>query len=258
MNPNTDPRPGVAIQATHQPKNASEIRTATPADFAFVRSLQARNSNAVGFVPIEGVRNYLAAGCITITRENDDQAGYLLARPRVAGAPFIRPIVQAAVCFDARRRRHALSLVDDLARAAFISGQLLLQCWCREELEANDFWQAAGFIAVARRHQGAKRGRPCILWRRPLSTAATAVLATLSPSHRVFGAGGRWLDSATAVLPTTELLDIAPLTAVPLHQDGRTSTPAALLVNPAATFTADRRRRRRRATADAILLATAA
>lgn len=256
--PNTDDGSSVANQATHQARHASHIRVATSKDLAFIKHLAARNSNAVGFIPDAGVLNYVDAGCVTITRENDDEAGYLLARPREAGRAYIRPIVQAAVCFDARRRRHALSLVDDLARAAFVSGQLLLQCWCREELEANDFWQAAGFIAVARRHAGSARGKPCILWRRPLSTAATAVLATISPTHRVFGPGGRWLDSTTAVLPTTELLELSPLTAVALHDDGRHTPPAAAVVNPQATFTADRRSRRRRATADALLLATAA
>jgi hypothetical protein len=248
IDPNTNDAPAVNAQATPGRSHSwnvhaapAGIRPATDDDLLFVKHLAARTSNAVGFVPTGGLLNYVAAGCVTITEENDDEAGYLLARPRVAGLPFIRPIVQAAVCFDARRRRHALTLVDDLARAAFLSGQLLLQCWCREELEANDFWRAAGFIAVARRHSGTARRAACILWRRPLTTAATAVLATMSPTHRVFGPGGRWLDSSTAVLPTVELLDIAPLTAVAFHQDGR-RPPAAAIVNPAATFSTAARR----------------
>ncbi len=240
LDPNTDNATGVASEATPETRHASDIRAATSADLAFVKHLANRNSNAIGFVPTAGLLNYLDAGCITITNENDAEAGYILARPRVAGATYIRPIVQAAVCFDARRRRHALSLVNDLARAAFISGQLLLQCWCREELEANDFWRAAGFIAVARRHAGTGRGKPCILWRRPTCTAGTRVLAAISPTHRAFGPGGRWTSSTTAVLPTTELLDIPPLTAVSLFTTADTE-PAAAIIDPRQPFTATRR-----------------
>jgi len=85
---------------------------------------------------------------------------------------------------DAQRRKHGLNLLAELERTARADGIAMLQCWCRQSLDANEFWKAAGFVKVALRDVGAKRQSPCILWRRPLLILPTSTIVELPTNTR--------------------------------------------------------------------------
>lgn len=146
------------------------IRTATLADLPFIDDLQKKHAKAVAFRPKIALQNYAEAGRITLALENDDPAGYILANARLRYQDQICPIFQAAVAMDAQRRHHGLALLATVATTAKSAGSLALQANCREELEANDFWKAAGFEPIARIFHFAQRNRWLITWRLQLTT----------------------------------------------------------------------------------------
>lgn len=166
-----------AVHSAGSPAGTSNgTRRATPADITFVRSLAKRHTDAVGFLPTAAVEWYLDAGGVSIAVDNGQPAGYLLCRDALASSTAIRPILQAAVCYDARRRRHGLALVDRLAADAQDAGRKVLQLKCREELEANAFWAAAGFTAVGWQDAGRRRAGRVLVWARQVAPLTPADL----------------------------------------------------------------------------------
>ncbi len=192
------------------PSPDASVRRATLRDHPYIYELAKRHSNAIGFVPGEGIKKYIEQECVTLSRFRGQHAGYLLARHFHSGDRSIRHIVQAAISFDAQRLGNGLALVADLATAAKRSGQSILQCWCRESLDANHFWSAAGFVAVARRHASTGRKSPCLLWRRPLDPLGVETLRRIPRQHRLHGPGGIWISQGEGLQPQIELLNGHP------------------------------------------------
>jgi hypothetical protein len=150
-------------------KKSVRVRAATRRDLPLMRHLQQKLAHAIGYMPPAAIDSCLDAGWIQTADLNDDAAGFILARPRLACSPTLTPIIQAAVHFDALRRHVGLAMVDQLAVKAKAAGQEALTCWCAEELDANIFWEAAGFIKVGHRDPGNARDRLLNLWRLPLA-----------------------------------------------------------------------------------------
>ena len=145
------------------------IRTCTPNDAALIADLQRRHREELGFLPHMAINEALDERRVAVTTENDADAGYILWRPRLKQIPRVRPIIQAAVCMDARRRHHGLALLDALAREAQAAGQDVLQCWCAADIAAVGFWLEAGFTEVLRQDPSCNvRGRELILFRRSI------------------------------------------------------------------------------------------
>jgi ribosomal protein S18 acetylase RimI-like enzyme len=180
---------------------ACVVRPATARDLAFVTSLAKRFTDAVGFIPRAGVLEHLDRGNVTIALENGDPAGYLLG-DRSREAPAVHRISQAAVAFDAQRRHHGLQLVDELVKRLLLTDRppALLSLWCREELEANEFWRAAGFELIGRRDAGGRRGGRQILWSRELRPVTPADYL-LKPIGRVRGPGGFFTKRPSIIIP---------------------------------------------------------
>ena len=162
-----------ALQAAqHNRSVAAEthLRPATTQDVKFLEHLQRVYPNAIGFLPRMALDHYTAAGCAKIAIENGDPAGFILGSKRLRWQPLLRPIYQAAVAMDATRRHHGLALLAEIEAEARAAGQLGLQANCAAELEANEFWRAAGFIAIACLTPPNARKRDVICWRKPLAT----------------------------------------------------------------------------------------
>lgn len=177
---------------------------------SYVVSLQRRFTEQLGFVPRAAVIQRLKSHQVLIALENGEPAGFLLGATAVSNALHIRPIYQAAVQMDAQRRRHGLELLDQLSTAALSHGQSMLQCFCRQELEANDFWRAAGFVKIALRDVNASRGEPCLLWRKPLVKMSAATLLEIPANVRNHAGGGRSVRAHDyRRLPMLELFDQA-------------------------------------------------
>lgn len=180
----------IASAATIQiPKPAPrQLVKATLSDLSFVNSLQKKFGKSLGFLPTQALEINLEAGNVTLTTENEDSAGYMLVRPILAWCPGMASIVQAAVCMDAQRRHHGLALLLLLEQEARERGQVALQANCAIGVEANEFWQAAGFKPVAHLTPATKSGREIICWRKPLQRALPAWFTQLPKK-----AGGRAL-----------------------------------------------------------------
>lgn len=132
----------------------------------FVKMLQARYSNQLGFLPAQAIEEYLCDERIRLVKENDQDAGYLLARHHLRQAPWCRPIIQAAICFDAQRRHLGLALIRDLEINARRDNLLGLQAWVAMDIDAVGFFSAAGFSLVCTRNPKNARGRLLGLFRK--------------------------------------------------------------------------------------------
>lgn len=177
--PTADPTAGV------QPEQG-QVRLATVADLTFVEHVRKKHGKALGFLPLEAIEKSLEGGHIRICCENDDSAGYILSRPQLAWQPALRSITHAAVLMDAQRRHHGLAILATIETEARAAGKLALQACCAVGLESNEFWRAAGFIAICMLTPDTKSGREIICWRKPLSTTVPPWFAfpPLKSGHR--------------------------------------------------------------------------
>lgn len=152
------------------------IRGSTAADSLFLRDLQRRFSNQLGFLPGAALEEMRQSGRQFVGTENGEPAGYLTGWRRLKCQTAVAPIIQAAVAMDARRRRLGLALVEAFCQDAWVDGRLVVQCWCAADLEAVDFWDAAGFVQIGEREPGNARRRRLLLLRRPLPGCPDDVL----------------------------------------------------------------------------------
>ena len=176
------------------------IRAATPADLLFIRDLQRKFHNEIGFIPNAATARELEAGNVAIGELNADDAGFLLIRPRLAAQPTTAAIIQAAVHTDAQRRSVGLALINAAEQAARLNGSTILQATCRSNLEANLFWRAAGFTAIATRPASKTYRQPLIIYRVALVDGTN--LRIIPPDRKPRGPGGHWVKVGTEVLPT--------------------------------------------------------
>lgn len=165
-----------------RPNAPGKVLIAQARHASFVRDLQKRFSNQLGFLPGTAIDQYIAARRVLLICDNGEPAGYLLGPSRLASIPSVVPLVQTAICFDAQRRTLGLQLVEAAAARAVTDGRSLLQAWCRADLTANSFWLAAGFVPIAQRRTTNARRQPLILWRRPV-TANVGIDALRLPTR---------------------------------------------------------------------------
>lgn len=118
------------------------IVPATARDLPFVVALQKRHAAALGFLPRMALREKIAKRQIWLARVGGKRAGFLhhgsLARPEVR-------VFQAAVRPGARRLSLGSALVNNLLARAAAAGAKGVSLRCLASLDANAFWQAAGF-----------------------------------------------------------------------------------------------------------------
>lgn len=145
------------------------IRIATTYDKAFVDDLAIQFSNALGFIPNQALDWYLSAGCVRLGLENGEPAGYILSREYLRWNRAMRPITQAAVCMDAQRRHLGLAILSDLEDHARSAGQIATQACCREGLESNAFWEAAGYQLICKLDPQSARARHVNVWRKQIT-----------------------------------------------------------------------------------------
>lgn len=149
-------------------KTNQKIRLASLADLSYVTSLQRKFSNQLGFLPTRALEEYLEARQVTLTTENNDPAGYLIARTSLKSRPELASITHACVQMDAQRRSHGLAAVSHFIAIAKLQGAIGVQACCRLDLDANEFWKAAGFKAICFLTPDNARRQPLICWRLPL------------------------------------------------------------------------------------------
>ena len=133
----------------------------------YAEHLARKEYEAVGFLPRPRLEAYEAAGQILAEEENGELCGVVVFGN---GHPTLR-IYQAIIQYDARRMEHGLNLVARVMDEATRRHCDTVSLWCADDLPANNFWQAAGFIRIGQREGGAKRGRKHNLWVRAVPTS---------------------------------------------------------------------------------------
>jgi hypothetical protein len=152
------------------PRCEVSVRPATGADYAFIDRLQDMHSKALGFMRKAALEGKIAAGEVFIAEEKsstdftdytdleaesvqsvqsvDHRLGYCIFSNRYLKRDELGVIYQMNVVPGAQRKLVAATLLRAVfARAPY--GCRLFCCWCRQDLEANCFWESMGFVPLA-------------------------------------------------------------------------------------------------------------
>jgi len=169
----------------NNPLPLAAIRPATIGDLLAVEHYQRKHAYELGFLPSAALVERIDMGHVIVAEENDDPAGYLLGQPGATPANHhVSRIYHACIDYSLRKRHLGFALVESWVRSSPTAK--LLQLWCLEYLESNDFWRLAGFTPVAIRSGGKKGQRGSslqrhICWRRALQPGVDVHLWPLNP-----------------------------------------------------------------------------
>jgi hypothetical protein len=219
------------------PRIPITVRPATPADIPFIDSLQKRHSRMVGFMPRGQLEGKIACGHVLIAEDvtgysllgarcgsapdtsnqyplTSNSLGYVIATDRYFKHDDVGIIYQLNVVPGNQRKFVGATLLKAVFdRAAY--GCRLFCCWCAQDIEANRFWEAMGFVPLAYRAGSDKKGRVHIFWQKRIREGDTGEKATpwWFPSQTTGGAiredrlvlpippGTHWSDAKAVILP---------------------------------------------------------
>src|SRR3954466_6440818 len=142
--------------ALPQPRVPIAIRVATLADLPAIDALQKKHSKQLGFFPRAQMEGYLRNQWVLIAEENGRAIGYIASRDRYQKRDELGAIFQLCVDPAAQRKLVAAMLLKEVfERSAY--GTKLYCCWCAQDLAANHFWEAMGFVPLAFRAGSEKK-----------------------------------------------------------------------------------------------------
>ena len=229
------------------------VRPGRLSDFAFVDALQKANKQGVGFMWEAAIKGHIEKGNLLIaeaikvkseqstvnseehgssvdgslfTNHSPRPVGYVLGADRYMKRDELGIIYQMCVVPEYRRSLVAANLL----KAKFESsayGCRLYCCWCAQDLAANRFWEAMGFVPLAFRTGGGRgktkkdgkfRGRMHIFWQKRIREGDEGDLAQGGTAYwfpSLTGAGAigedrivlpippgtHWSDAKPVVLP---------------------------------------------------------
>src|SRR5688500_13476209 len=123
------------------PRSPVCVRVAGPADLPFIDSLQKKNARAVGFMQTKALEAKIAAGFVLVA----EGAGYVISRDQYFKRDDVGIVYQLNVAPERQRGLIGAALLKAVFdRAAY--GCRLFCCWCAQDIEANRFWEAMGFV----------------------------------------------------------------------------------------------------------------
>lgn len=159
-----------------QPRLPISIRVAVPGerDLKFIDALQKQHSNMVGFASTEELLTHINEQTALVAEEEGGRPiGYCLYRDRYMKREDCGYVSQLNVAPNKHRGLVGAALIQAMfERVPY--GVRLFCCWCAQDLEANHFWEALGFVPLAFRsgsrgkaHGGTrKETRMHIFWQR--------------------------------------------------------------------------------------------
>ena len=149
----------------------SIVTTATQSDADFVSSLQAKNSNALGFLTRRAIDAYIADDAVTVILNEVEPVGYLISRriQRWPRSTTLRRVTQIVVAAEHRCKGFGYGLLSSLISIARSDRTPALEARCRDELMANDFWRRNGFKLIDRDLRQNARRQAINIWRLPLT-----------------------------------------------------------------------------------------
>jgi hypothetical protein len=219
------------------------VREATLDDVAFIDELQKLHRNGVGFMhrgTLEGkikAREVLIAerredsprrhgdteacpnfdGASVSQRLRGEPLGYVIGTDRYFKHDDVGIIYHLNVAPGSQRGFVGATLLKAMFdRAAY--GCKLFCCWCAQDIEANHFWEAMGFVPLAYRAGSAKKSRVHIFWQKRIRSGDTTT-PWWFPSQTTGGAiredrlvlpippGTHWSDAKPLILPGAATTD---------------------------------------------------
>jgi len=151
-----------------------QIFVASFEDLTALVIMQLDESNRVGFLTFQALRDYVEDGAVWIAwgtlAGQQRPVGYLISPipKRHLAAESLQPIIQCVVAAPHRRQGIASALLECVEYDARVRGSVGLQARCRADLQANSFWAAQGFIKIDQEHTRTARGHAINVWRKPL------------------------------------------------------------------------------------------
>ncbi len=202
------------------PRVPLNIRQAVAGDLPFIDRLQKMHTKAVGWMPTNQLEGCIKLGRMLIAEESPAMpVGYLLGADRYFKRDDVGIIYQMNVLPEKQRGFVAASLLKaQFERSAY--GCKLYCCWCAQDLAANKFWEAMGFVPLAFRTGGTASGkkpaRMHIFWQKRIR-AGDETTPWWFPSETSSGAirenrivlpippGTHWSDAKPIILPGMEM-----------------------------------------------------
>ncbi len=229
------------------PRVPLNIRQAVAGDLPFIDRLQKMHTKAVGWMPTNQLEGCIKLGRMLIAEESPAMpVGYLLGADRYFKRDDVGIIYQMNVLPEKQRGFVAASLLKaQFERSAY--GCKLYCCWCAQDLAANKFWEAMGFVPLAFRTGGTASGkkpaRMHIFWQKRIR-AGDETTPWWFPSETSSGAirenrivlpippGTHWSDAKPIVLPGAEMGE-SPVKALPAKRV-RKPKKELVVINPRA------------------------
>jgi hypothetical protein len=163
------------------PQIPVNVRVATADDVPFIDALQKKHSRMVGFMKTQALLGKVAAGEVLVAvasgqlpvasggqpsslatgnlqlATHPSPIGYVIGTDRYFKRDDVGIIYQLNVVPGRQRGFVGATLLKAMFdRAAW--GCRLFCCWCAQDIEANRFWEAMGFVPLAYRAGGRGRG----------------------------------------------------------------------------------------------------
>ena len=166
------------------------IRPATLADIPFIDGLQKLHTKQVGWMPTKQFEGKINAGHVLVAEEVDSQEsivnssegisslstinhrlstptplGYCIGNDQYFKRDDVGIIYQMNVVPGKQRGFIGATLLQaQFERSAY--GCKLYCCWCAQDIAANKFWEAMGFVPLAFRTGSEKKARTHIFWQK--------------------------------------------------------------------------------------------
>jgi GNAT superfamily N-acetyltransferase len=194
------------------PRCPVNVRDATPADVAFIDSLQKLHGHQVGFMRTSWIEQKIKAGQVIVAEDDAGRpVGYCMGVDRYFKRDDAGIIYQLNVEPGRQRGFIGATLLKAMFdRAAY--GCRLYCCWCAQDIEANRFWESMGFVPLAYRAGSEKKARTHIFWQKRIRAGDTET-PWWFPSQTTGGAiredrlvlpippGKHWWDEMPVILP---------------------------------------------------------
>lgn len=195
-----------------EPRVSITIRPGTMDDLPFMDELQRIHTKQVGWMPTAQFEGKIKLGHVIIAEDDaKERVGYCIGNDQYFKRDDVGIIYQLNVMPGQQRGFIGASLLKaQFERSAY--GCKLYCCWCAQDIEANHFWEAMGFVPLAYRAGSEKKSRVHIFWQKRIRAGDTTT-PWWFPSKTNSGSiredrivlpippGTHWSDAKPLVLP---------------------------------------------------------
>lgn len=178
----------------------------------------------------KAIKGHIEKGNVLVAESSDERAGYVLGVDRYLKRDELGIIYQMNIAPEYQRSLVAANLLKaKFKRSAY--GCRLYCCWCAQDLAANKFWEAMGFVPLAFRTGGGRKRkdgpRMHIFWQKRIREGDTGDVANGGTAYwfpSLTGAGAIGEDQIVLPIPSgTHWSDAKPI----VFPEGPTPAPGS-------------------------------